>query len=268
MRLSLAALLVATAAAAGCSGGTPQTFGTRIVRFDIHSRLLGRTLGQIGITPAGPHHRRGLLVFLHGSGGRPDDLLWDETLRALRGLGRRAPDVVFVNGDDHSYYHDRSDGPWGSYVLREAVPAAVRELGADSRRVAIGGISMGGFGAFNLARLEPRRFCAVGGHSPALWEAAAATPAGAFDDAADFERNDLFGAARAGSPYGNMPVWIDVGASDSLRPADTAFAHLLRADGEHVRFHVWPGEHGSDYWRAHVDAYFRFYAEALAACRR
>jgi S-formylglutathione hydrolase FrmB len=48
------------------------------------------------------------------------------------------------------------------------IPQVTRRFGTDRRRVAIGGISMGGFGAYDLARLNPGRFCAVGGHSPAL----------------------------------------------------------------------------------------------------
>jgi S-formylglutathione hydrolase FrmB len=76
--------------------------------------------------------------------------------------------------------------------------------------VAIGGISMGGFGALNLARLDPRRFCAVGGHSAALWASGADSAAGAFDDAADFSRNDVIGTAtrtadwRCGSTSGRQ----------------------------------------------------------------
>lgn len=54
---------------------------------------------------------------------------------------------------------------------------------------------MGGFGALNLARLEPGRFCAVGADSPALWTAAEETAAGAFDDAEDFAANDVLEAA-------------------------------------------------------------------------
>jgi S-formylglutathione hydrolase FrmB len=56
-------------------------------------------------------------------------------------------------------------------VLDEVIPKALTVLHADPRRVAIGGISMGGFGAYDLARLDPGRFCAVGGHSAAIWPA-------------------------------------------------------------------------------------------------
>ena len=80
----------------------------------------------------------------------------------------RTPVVLLADGGDHSYWHDRRDGAWGASVLREAIPAALRRTQADAHRVAIGGISMGGFGALDLARLGPRRFCAVGAHSAAL----------------------------------------------------------------------------------------------------
>src|SRR5262249_38572658 len=132
----------------------------------------------------------------------------DAMFAALARLGPRAPDVVFPYGGDDSYWHDRSDGAWGRYVVNEVIGQAVRRLGADPHRVAIGGISMGGFGALNLARLDPARFCAVGGHSAALWVSGGDSAPGAFDDASDFARNNVIGAARAGNPYRGMPVWI------------------------------------------------------------
>jgi S-formylglutathione hydrolase FrmB len=135
----------------------------------------------------------------------------------------------------------------------------VARLHADGARVAIGGESMGGFGALDLARLHPRRFCAVGGHSAALWRSGDETAAGAFDDAADFARHDVVNAP---FPF-RGPVWLDVGASDPFRAADTAFA---RAHG--LRLHVWPGGHEGDYWASNLRAYLRLYAQALRSCRR
>jgi S-formylglutathione hydrolase FrmB len=161
--------------------------------------------------------------------------------------------VLLASGGDHSYYHDRRDGPWGSSVVREAIPAAASRLHTNGR-VAIGGMSMGGFGALDLGRLYPRRFCAVGGHSAALWFRAADTPAGAFDDAQDFARHDVVRLARY-----RVPVWIDVGADDPFRAADTSLARRV-----HAIFHIWPGGHDPGYWRRHTGAYLRFYADACA----
>jgi len=151
----------------------------------------------------------------------------------------------------------------------EVIPRVARQFGADPRRVAIGGISMGGFGALDIARLNPGRFCAVGAHSPAIWHDGAETAPGAFDDAADFERHDVLEAATsAPGPYLGIPVWVDAGDQDPFRHTGLdEFAEELQANGAQISFHVWPGTHGGEYWRSHYDDYIRFYARALARCR-
>jgi enterochelin esterase-like enzyme len=150
-------------------------------------------------------------------------------------------------------------------VLAEAIPDAIRRFHTRPDRIAIGGISMGGYGALHIASLRPSEFCAVGGHSPALWTSGAASAPGAFDNAADFARNDVFAATRAGR-FATLPVWIDGGNHDPFRDADAAFAHLLRARRVNVTYHVWPGAHDESYWHAHMTAYLRFYAQKLATC--
>ena len=254
-------LLVLVVAAVACGRGATTIQGSRIVHFTIHSGFVHESLSETAVVPPGKG-RRGLLVFLHGRGSSPDDLLWTELSTGLRSLGRRAPIVLLANGGDHSYYHNRRDGKWRSYVMREVIPGALKKVHADAGRVAIGGVSMGGFGALDLARLAPGRFCAVGGHSAALWRTGGETAPGAFDDAEDFARHDLFAAARRGNPYGKTRVWMDVGTADPFRSADTSFAGLLRSHGARARFHIWSGSHGPTYWRAHVGGYLRFYADA------
>ncbi len=246
------------AAALGGCGGSSEI---DLERFDVESRLLDRSLEQIALDPGGSG--RPLLVLLHGRGGDPDDVASYGLRAELERLGDRAPAVLLVNGGDHSYYHDRADGRWGSYVLDEAIPAGIRRLRADRRRVAIGGFSMGGFGAFDLARLRPGRFCAAGGHSAALWRSGGETPEGAFDDAADFDRHDLFGDPRGSG----RRVWIDAGADDPFHDASVAYAGLLQQSGARVTARVWPGDHSSAYWREHLRAYLAFYVGALADCR-
>jgi S-formylglutathione hydrolase FrmB len=232
-----------------------------VTTLPVHSKLLNRTLNGLLVTPHGGGQGRPLLVFLHGRGATPGETLGDAFLAGLRRLGARAPVVLLPDGGDHSYWHDRAEGAWGSYVLHEAIPAALTRSGANPHRVAIGGISMGGLGALDLARIAPRRFCAVGGHSAALYLRGSETPDGAFDDLADFKRHDLVAFARGGSPY-RAPLWLDVGTKDPFRGADTAFAHELQADGAKPSFHVWPGSHGPTYWDAHLARYLRFYAVA------
>lgn len=260
-------IVVIAAAFLALDGGV-DTHGARVLRFTIDSRFVHAALPVTAVIPAGhTAGRRPLLVFLHGKGEDQNSNLDDAMFAALARLGRRAPDIVFPYGGSDSYWHDRADGAWGTYVLTEVIAEAVRRLHADPGRVAIGGMSMGGFGALNLARLDPERFCAVGAHSGALWVSGADSAAGAFDDAEDFARNDVIGAARAGDPYRGMAVWIDVSAQHPFRAADTLLARELRHDGQRVSLHVWPGAHGQAYWQQHWTSYLGFYAGALARCR-
>jgi S-formylglutathione hydrolase FrmB len=242
-----------------------------VTEITINSRAVGQKLDTEVLVPANTSadRSRPLLVFLHGRGGDDTDELNGEMFDAISEQGSRAPIVAFPSGDDASYWHDRATGDWGTYVVDEVIPRVVRQFGADPRRVAIGGISMGGFGALDIARLNPGRFCAVGAHSPAIWHDGAETAPGAFDDAADFERHDLLEAATSSpGPYLGIPVWVDAGDQDPFRRTGLdEFAEDLRANGAGISFHIWPGTHGGEYWRSHYDDYIRFYARALARCR-
>jgi poly(3-hydroxybutyrate) depolymerase len=262
MRTGVSLLLVVLAAGltgCGSSSSKPETPLT-ISSFALKSKLLGRSLDETLVTPRGGGDGRPLLVFLHGYGGTPSDTLSPAFVSALRRLGDRAPVVVLPEGDV-GWWHNRKEGKWGSYVLDEVILAALARSGADEDRVAVGGISMGGFGALDLGRHRDR-FCAVGGHSPAVFERGTSDAISfGFDNAADFARNDLIGIARKRSPY-DAPVWIDVGDQDELRPADALLARELRARGADVSFHVWPGNHDGGYWDQHFDEYVKFYVEA------
>jgi S-formylglutathione hydrolase FrmB len=245
--------------------GSPSAHGAKIVRFDVRSRFVHRKLPQTLAIPDGGGDGRPLLVFLHGRGSNGNEQNSNgDFYAALRAQGKRAPVVVFPSGADHSYFHRRASGDWSRYILDEVIPQAIDRSHADPKRIAIGGISMGGFGAFDIARLRPRRFCAVGGHSAAMWLSSGQTPPGAFDDAADFARNDIVAIARAKGrkAWGSARIWLDGGTADPFRAADERLGTALG-----IKMRHWPGGHNGDYWHAHYARYLRFYANALAGCR-
>ncbi len=259
--IGFVALLLLAATATGGGGAATAAGPVRVQAFTFHSRLLARDFREILLLPAGSSRGRELLVFLHGY-TQPTVENADWLRPALATLGKRAPVVLLVDdGDLTSWWHDRASGKWGSYVLQEVLPAALRRTGADPARVAIGGISMGGFGALDLARLAPGRFCAVGAHSPALLPAQYLSSAGAFDDAADFSRHDLLSLAMAKRLY-RIPVYLDVGRADALRYPDTTFADAVRAHGTKITFRLVPGGHSG--WAGRMLTYLRWYA---SACR-
>lgn len=240
--------------------------GAEIGQLTIDSAATGAERPMTTIVPPGvdDDERRPLLIFLHGRGGTVEDLLsYDVLFTTLADLGQRAPVIVAPDGGEGSYWHDRADGAWARYVIEEVIPTALRELPVDPRRVAVGGISMGGFGALDLARLNPGRFCAVGAHSPALWRTGGETAPGAFDHAEDFADHDVVGAAAA-DPGGldDQPLWVDTGEADPFVPGTDAFLAGLRARGADVEAHRWAGGHEGAYWRAHMDEYLEFYAES------
>jgi enterochelin esterase-like enzyme len=250
-------------------GGPADDRGAEVSDLTIESGAVGASQPVSLVIPPGADEGkpRPLLVFLHGRGNDEDGNLVDAMFSALAEAGDRAPIMVFPDGGDSSYWHDRGSGEWGRYVIDEVIPEAVDASGADPDRVAIGGISMGGFGAFDLARLNPGAFCAVGGHSPAIWATAGETAPGAFDDAEDFAAHDVVTAALA-DPGGldGPELWLDAGDQDPFLAGDGALADNLAAAGIDVDEHTWPGGHDGEYWNAHWADYMRFYARALARC--
>jgi enterochelin esterase-like enzyme len=257
------ALLGALVLLCGCANADSR--GARVERFRVGG------LEQVAVVPAAapPAGQRGLVVFFHGRDGHAADQVHNQRLfDAVDAAGSRAPVFVFAASNDHSYWHDRRERRWGRYLWQRVIPAAVRRLGIDRNRIAVGGISMGGFGAWDLARLHPGGFCAAAGHSPAIWRSAGETAPGAFDDAADFSRHDLVRtAAQRPEVFGRTRhLWLDAGRADPFDAGVRALAENLRRGGVAVTVRRWPGGHDGDYWDAHWPAYVRFYARALADC--
>jgi enterochelin esterase-like enzyme len=247
----------------GLPGAMPSelTFESGAVGMD-------RDVSVIEPVGAAPPGGRPLLVFLHAAGGSDESYLENAAIRrGLARLGARAPLLAFPDGGDN-WWHDRESGDWARYVVREVIPAIIRRYDTDPRRVAIGGISMGGFGAYHLGLLHPRRFCAVGGHSAGLWLDPSEEFPGAFDDDADYERNDILDAVREDpGAFGPTPVWNDYGDEDWFVAGNAAFVDALKAGDADLTARVWSGGHDSAYWDRHWPAYLRFYANSLASCR-
>jgi hypothetical protein len=232
---------VAVVLTTACGGpGYSSTRGARLVDYTLHSRYVDQPLHEIKVVPR--QHGNWLLVLLHGKGAGPSQFLSQPFFDTLAALGRRAPVVLLLDGGADSYWHDRADGKWESMLLDDALPR--------TGSIAIGGISMGGYGAILAASRSPR-FCATAVMSPALWTNAGATAPGAFDDAEDYARNDVFTLPVP------KPLWIAIGASDPFYDATLAYA---RRAG--VTPHVGPGGHDVTFWDAHIGSLMRFAARA------
>jgi enterochelin esterase-like enzyme len=222
-----------------------DTKGARVVHYTLDGR------DELAIVPK--NHGSLLLVLLHGRGAGPQQFISEPLFTGLAHAG--SPVVVLLNGGDHSYWHDRSGGKWASMVLNRAIPDAQRRFGTKGK-AAIGGISMGGYGALHIASLRPQAFCAVGGHSAALWRNFKATAPGAFDNVDDYRNNNVFTAA---SKLKKTNVWLDVGDQDPFKDANAELARKVS-----VPLHVFSGGHNSAYWNGHMRLYLGFYERACA----
>ena len=113
----------------------PGRYGYRTITFAAGKRLMHQALPQEAAVPTSGGGGRPLLVLLHGRGSSYKSPMSNQLFSALQALGPRAPDVISLNGDDASYFHDRRTGKWGTYVVSEVIPQATRVLHADPRRV-------------------------------------------------------------------------------------------------------------------------------------
>jgi len=137
--------------------------------------------------------------------------------------------MVTVDGGGGYWNPHPGDDPM-AMVIGELIPRCQRlGLGRAPRRVAVMGISMGGYGALLLAERYPAVFAAVAAVSPAVWtsypQARQANP-GAFASAAAFAADDVITHAAA---LGRRPVRIASGHDDPFYPGVQALARALPA---------------------------------------
>jgi dienelactone hydrolase len=237
--------LVACSRGTDGPAGVDRLEGTFSSRFwpgqDVRWRLARPARPAAGASP------QPLVIALHGHGGDADwpfDGLHIERHVLATGLA-----LASVDGGDF-YWHARGSGvDPGAMVVDDLLPLLAGK-GLATGRIALIGWSMGGYGALLMAsRLGPERVAAVAAVSAALWQSPGDSAPGAFDDRADFLRNDVFTARPA---LAHIPIRLDCGSEDPFIAANRAFARELPDAA--VTFT--PGAHTEDYWKAQAPTQF------------
>ena len=196
-----------------------------------------------------------LLMLLHGSDA--DDSQWDRLgfLEALDAAiqSHAAPAMIVIMPFGDSIANDNSFGAI-SYdrLLLELLDMARRQY-LVSESVAIGGISRGGFWAYQLGLRFPGRFAAIGGHSPF------------FDPSHVAPQHNPLHLARQFDAESETRFWLDRGSRDyAADGVDRMHLALRTRDIDHS-YRVFPGgEHDENSWRRFIDDYLGFYATALS----
>ncbi len=174
-----------------------------------------------------PRYRPGdllpLVVMLHGFGDNHTSALKSMTPAqavAMRVAGRALTPMALVTVDGGNGYwnpHPRDDPM--AMVVDELIPMCQgRGLGVAPRRIAMMGISMGGYGALAITERNPGLVSALAIISPAVWTSyaqARAASAQAFASSSAFVAGDVI--AHAGSLRG-VALRVASGIDDPFHP--------------------------------------------------
>jgi len=241
--------------ALGRCGDQPRTpAGVATVRTGRYRSRARRT--EVGWSLVRPQGRRlaGLpvVVVLHGLGGDHASAVTDLALPQY--LGRSPFALLTVDGGG-TYWHRRANGDDPLRMITDELLPRLRRLGLRTDRIGLYGYSMGGYGALLAAeRLGPDRVAAVAAASPAVfptYDAARGANADAFDDAADFHRNDVL---RGLPRLRDVPSWVGCGHSDVFADiTETIRRRLPNTVGG-----LSEGCHDTAYWRRELPGVLQF----------
>ena len=184
----------------------------------------------------------GVVYLLHGASADETQWLDVGAADAVEALDSGGYPVALVIPNVAAAYRCRRQcgDDVARYLLDDLEPVLVAS-GIDVDARAVGGISRGGRLALGAAAAAPGRFVAAGGHSPARVETTTVETL-AVDQ---------------------TPVWLDVGAQDSLAPEVALLAARLDSGARILVFQESPGGHDRTYWRAHTPAYLTWYVGEL-----
>jgi acetyl esterase/lipase len=186
-----------------------------------------------------------IILFLHGRGERGSEGMWQTQIglpEAVRDHPARWPFVIVMPQCPlPNYWTD----PEMLAMAMEALDRETAEFHGDPERTYLTGLSMGGYGSWELARLHPDRWAAVAiaasgifwSYDPERWQQVSTLPAE---------------YARA---VGRTPVWLFHGTDDNVvtpRQSELMF-EAFKAAGGHIRLWLYQGYKHDCWTRAYDD---------------
>lgn len=244
--------------------------------------------------PATQPRRYPVLYFLHGLGDNEQTLFktggWTliEDLRQQHKIG----DFLVVAPEGRaSFYINSADGKdrYNDFFLREFLPYIEKKYRVAPGRAnrAIGGISMGGYGALRFALAHPELFSSVSAQSAALIlespkNISAAARSGSpvvralsqvFGnpiDVAHWQANDPFLLARKNrSALQKLAIYFNCGQNDDygFEKGAAALDKQLTAEGLKHDYHPYPGDHSLNYFLTHLGETMEFHSQAFARAK-
>ena len=183
-----------------------------------------------------------IILFLHGRGERGSEGMWQTQIglpQQLRDHPERWPFIVVIPQCPFRHFWTDPD------MLQMAIATLnqeTREFHADPDRTYLAGLSLGGYGAWELAKNYPHRWAAIAiaasgifwSYAPDRWREVSTLP------------------AEYASRLGRTPIWLFHGAEDTTvipRQSDLMY-DALKAESGHVRLWDYQGLHHDCWTRA------------------
>jgi S-formylglutathione hydrolase FrmB len=292
--LSAGVFLLCAAVAFGV-GGIGWADGASSVRRSLafQSEALGAPVRFSVYLPAGYGEgpaRYPTIYLLHGHGG--DETSWldlgglQEAADRMIADGRLPPSIIVTPSAKNGWYVDNQGaGRWQTALLDDLVAYVDATWRTDARGQAraIGGYSMGGYGALRFALLEPDSFVAAASLSGALFPDVKA--ASEFPPFQLKFFGDAFGASFDPKAFNAVNPWRYIGtdAADDDVPAlymavgdkdigilaagNVAFQKALTAAGIPVTYAVVPGGHNWALWSSQLEPMLAFLGDRLKRAR-
>lgn len=183
-----------------------------------------------------------IILFLHGRGERGSEGMWQTQIglpQQLRDHPERWPFIVVIPQCPFRHFWTDPD------MLRLAMATLdqeTREFHADADRTYLMGLSLGGYGAWELAKDYPHRWAAVAiassgifwSYAPERWREQATLP------------------AEYAQRIGRTPIWLFHGSEDTtVLPRQSELMYeAFKAAGGHIRFWEYQGLHHDCWTRA------------------
>jgi len=165
-----------------------------------------------------------MIVFLHGAGERGTDI---EMLKV------HGPPKKINNGEDLPFIvlspQCKETAMWNPQTIKILIDQIITSYPVDDKRIYLTGLSMGGYGTWDLATKYPHKFAAIapicGGSDVHIWTAPLQLK--------------------------NMPIWAFHGAMDNVVPIEktTRIIQALKKVGSNPKLTIYP-DANHDSWTA------------------
>lgn len=224
-----------------------------VATIQFYSRALGRRTTYTAVLPdtgAGPFP---VLLQLHGL--FDDHNSWIQKSKLVHYVADMQMVVLMPDGATSGYLdwqtHDErlNRQHYETMIVEDLWNEAHRNLHIDDQKWAIGGLSMGGYGAIRLGLRHPDKFSSIWAHSAAfvIGDMLAGLGIGDIEDASVYE------LASKSKGRTDLPVIsFDCGTEDELIDDNREFHRLLTDLGIDHHYAEHPGGHTWEYWDTHI----------------